>query len=82
MTKLKESTKREKKIRASQNKAKNLLLKNTTKVVKDFETKSKRKDLAAQLGEAVIRREKLAQRLNRESELCNRLATEMEKLGE
>ena len=68
--------------KATDNKAKNLLLKNTTKVVKDFETKSKRKDLAAQLGEAVIRREKLAQQLNQESELCNRLATEIEKFGE
>lgn len=48
---------------------------------KDVETKSKRKDLCAQLGEAVIRREKLTIQLNRESELCNRLATEIEKLG-
>lgn len=48
---------------------------------KDVETKNKRKDLAAQLGEAVIRREKLAQRLNQEAELCNRLATEIEELG-
>ena len=44
-------------------------------------TKSKRKDLAAQLGEAVIRREKLAQQLNQESNLCNRLATEIEELS-
>ena len=47
---------------------------------KDIETKSKRKDLAAQLGEAVIRREKLTIQLNKESELCNRLATEIESL--
>ena len=65
---LKESTSEDKKLRASQNRA---------KVV---ETKSKRKDLCAQLGEAVIRREKLTMRLNQESNLCNRLATEIEKL--
>jgi hypothetical protein len=56
-------------------------LKATENKAKDVETKNKRKDLAAQLGEAVIRREKLTQQLNQESELCNRLATEMEKLG-
>ena len=68
MPKLKESISKTKKLRASQNNA------------KDTEAKSNRKDLAAQLGEAVIRREKLAQQLNKESELCNRLATEIEKL--
>lgn len=54
-------------------------IKATKNLAKDV-TKDKRKDLAAQLGEAVIRREKLAQKLNQESELCNRLATEMENL--
>ncbi len=58
-----------KKPKASENKA------------KDVETKNKRKDLCAQLGEAVIRREKLTMRLNQESELCNRLATEIEGLN-
>jgi hypothetical protein len=56
-------------------------LKATENKVKDVVTKDKRKDLAAQLGEAVIRREKLALQLNQESELCNRLATEIERLG-
>lgn len=41
---------------------------------------NKRKELAAQLGEAVIVREKLAEQLNNQSLLCNQLATEMEKL--
>jgi len=58
-----------KKPKATENKAKNV------------ETKSKRKDLCARLGEAVIRREKLTRQLNQESELCNHLATEIEKFG-
>lgn len=68
MKKLKESTSKEKKLRATQNKA------------KDVETKNNRRDLCAQLGEAVIRREKLTIQLNKESNLCNRLATTIEKL--
>lgn len=47
----------------------------------DVETKGKRKDIAAKLGEAVVRREKLAQELNKVSQLCNSLATELEKFN-
>lgn len=49
-------------------------------VAKNVETKSVRKELAAQLGEAVFKREKMTMALNKQSELCNNLATAIDKL--
>ncbi len=43
--------------------------------------KNKRKELAAQLGEAVIKRTKISQQLKAVSELCNQLATEIETMN-
>ncbi len=42
--------------------------------------KEKRKELAAKLGEAVIRQAKQTKALNETSMLCNRLATQIEEL--
>lgn len=43
--------------------------------------KNKRKELTAQLGEAVIQRSKISQQLKAVSELCNQLATEIETMN-
>ncbi len=42
--------------------------------------KEERKELAAKLGEAVIRQSKQTKALNETSALCNRLATQIEEL--
>ena len=69
MAKLKESTKKDKKIRASQNSA------------KDVETKTRLVNLKVQLADAVMKQSKMTEELNKVSTLCNRLATEIEKLN-
>lgn len=47
---------------------------------KDVETKQRRKELAAELGELTLKRAKLVQVLNEISSRCNGIATAMEKL--
>lgn len=52
----------------------------TENKVEDVEAKSRRKNLAAELGELVIEREKVAKHLNAMSQRCNQLATAIESL--
>lgn len=53
----------------------------TENKAKDVETKNIRRDLEAQLGRAVMKQSKMTEELNKQSALCNRLATEIENLG-
>lgn len=48
---------------------------------KDTETKQKRKELAAELGELTFERAKLTECLNENAKRSNEVATEMEKLS-
>lgn len=55
-------------------------LKATEDKATDVDTKKKRKELAAELGELTFKRAKVLEQLNGINKRCNQIATEMEGL--